>query len=512
MGNAFNLSALLLDAHLDHGRGERVAIRYEGSSVTYAELCALTQRTARVLREIGVERGQRLALLLRDSPEFIACFLGAVRIGAIAVPLNTLVAAEESVDLVRHCGAVALVGEEDLMAGVRPLLPSAPELRWAISVGGSASDGTSLEVLRRAAPSGLAPADTTRDDACFWQYSSGTTGRSKAVMHRHGDYEAITDLYGGAVLRMTSADRSFSVSKLFFSYGLGNSLAFPLRFGARVVLHPGRPRPTEIFDLIRRERPTIFYAVPTSYAQLLAAEEARPGSADLSSIRTCISAGEALPAPLFDRWRQRFGLEILDGIGSTEIGYIAISNTPEAIRPGTSGRVIPGYEARVVDDAQRDVAAGDVGDLWVKGPSTFTGYYADADRTAATIRDGWVVTGDKYTVDREGFFRWAGRSDDMLKVGGAWVAPAVVEAAVLSHPAVLECAVVGQADADGLIKPAAFVTLKPDAAATGDEIIAFVTQRIAPFMRPRWVHFTGDLPKTATGKIQRYKLREMVSR
>jgi acyl-coenzyme A synthetase/AMP-(fatty) acid ligase len=241
---------------------------------------------------------------------------------------------------------------------------------------------------------------------------------------------------------------------------------------------------------------------------MLAAAEDDPRSADMSSVRVCISAGEALPAPIFERWRERFGLEILDGIGSTEIGYIAISNTTGAVRPGTSGRVIPGYEARVTDAAGRLTAPGDVGDLWVKGPSTFTGYYGEPERTAATIRDGWVATGDKYSVDDDGFFRWAGRSDDMLRVGGLWVAPAAVEAAVMAHPAVLECAVVGQKDSDGLIKPAAFVTLRPAMTSTEDEIIAFVAARIAPYMRPRWVRFTNDLPKTATGKIQRYKLRD----
>jgi benzoate-CoA ligase len=507
-----NLSTLLLDPHVERGAGRSVAIRYEGRSITYAQLLELVIRTGEALREAGIERGQRVALLIHDRPDFIATFLGAARIGAVAVPLNTLMRAEDLVEQIRHCEAVALVAEPSRLHDLRAHLPSAPLLRSVLSVGGAAPGALELEALRAAAARDASPADTRPDDPCFWQYSSGTTGQPKAVMHRHGDYEAITDLYGRAVLQMTPDDRSFSVSKLFFSYGLGNSLAFPLRYGASVVLYPGRPQPAAVFDVVRRERPTIFYAVPTSYAQLLAAAEADPALADLSSVRLCISAGEALPAPLFERWKARFGIEILDGIGSTEIGYIAISNMPGAVRPGTSGRVIPGYEARVFGEGGAPLPPGEIGDLWVRGPSTFTGYYGDDERTAAAIRDGWVVTGDKYAVDADGFFRWAGRSDDMLKVGGAWVAPAVVEAAVMAHPSVLECAVVGQPDRDGLIKPAAYVALREGATASADEIIAFVAARIAPFMRPRWVHFVPELPKTATGKIQRYKLRDAPAR
>ena len=504
-----DLSALLLDRQLDAGAGSRVALRYEGRSITYTELAALVARTAHVLRGLGVQRGQRVALLLADRPEFIAVFLGTVRIGAIAVPLSTLQPAADAVALVRHCGATALVAEASLLADLGPLLPSVNSLRVVISVGGTAPDAQAFETLTASAPESIPPADASRDDPCFWQYSSGTTGRPKAVMHRHGDYDAITEVYGRTVLGMTSEDRSFSVSKLFFSYGLGNSMAFPLRHGASAVLHPGRPHPAAVFDLIRRERPTIFYTVPTQYATLLAAAES--AEVDLSSVRRCISAGEALPASIFERWRERFGLEILDGIGSTEVNYIFISNTPGAARAGSSGRVLPGYDAKVVDDAGAPVRAGEIGDLWVRGPSTFSGYYNDPERTAATLRDGWVVTGDKYTVDTDSDFRWAGRADDVFKVAGMWVAPAVVEGAVGAHPAVLECAVVAQADETGLMKPAAFVVLRSGMTATAEEIIAFVAQRIAPFMRPRWVHFASELPKTATGKIQRYKLRESTS-
>ncbi len=502
-----NLSTLLLDAHLDAGHGSRTAIRYQDRSISYAELAALASRAGAALRELGVEREQRVAMLIADRPEFVATFLGAVRVGAVAVPLSTLLRPAEAIELVRHCGAVAVVAESAILEGLRPLLPSAPRLRVVVAVGGAAPDALSFDALCAASRIDVAPADTGPDDMCFWQYSSGTTGRPKAAMHRQSDLAFVAERYGRSVLGMTSEDRGFSIPKLFFSYGLGNSLALPLRYGATAVLHPSRPEPRTVFDVVRRERPTLFYAVPTAYAAMLAAAEAESEKADLSSVRLCISAGEALPAPVFERWRERFGLEILDGIGSTEIGYICISNVPGRVRPGTSGQVIPGYGAKVADAEGRPLPAGEIGDLWVRGASTFAGYWNDRDRTAQALRGDWVVTGDKYTVDEDGYYRYAGRADDMLKVGGIWVSPAEVEATLAAHPAVLECAVVGRPDRDALVKPAAFVVLRTGARATEDELIGFVAERIAPYKRPRWVHFVADLPKTATGKIQRYKLR-----
>lgn len=505
----FNLSAALVDRHLEAGCGDRAAIRYEGRTITYAELAAMTGRIGGALRELGVEREQRVAIVVFDRPEFVATFLGAVRIGAVAVPLSTLLRPPDLADLIAHSEAVALVIEASILDVVRPHLPALERLRLVVVVDGVAPDALAFDTLCAAAPDALVPADTRADDMCFWQYTSGTTGRPKGIVHRHADLAFVTERYGKAVIGMTEDDRSFSVAKLFFSYGLANSLTFPLAYGASAVLYPVRPDPRSVLDVVARERPTLFYGVPTAYAALLAAAEAEPYRVDLSSVRLCVSAGESLPAPLFERWKAHFGHEILDGIGSTEVGYIFISNVPGRVRPGTSGQVVPGYEAKVVDAQGDAVPPGEIGDLWVRGDSTFSEYWNDSERTDRTIRDGWVVTGDKYSVDAEGYFRYAGRSDDMLKVGGIWVAPAVVEAAVAAHPAVLECAVVGRPDGDGLVKPAAFVVLRDGATATADEIAAFLADRIAPFSRPRWIHFVADLPKTPTGKIQRFRLRDV---
>ena len=506
----WNLSTLLLDAHLDAGNGARTAIRYQGRSTTYSELAGLVARTGNALHELGVDREQRVAMLIADRPEFIATFLGAVRIGAVAVPLNTLLRPAEAIELIQHCGATALVAEASILDGLRPLLPSAERLRVVVAVGGAAPDALSFDALCAAARAELAPADTVRDDMCFWQYSSGTTGRPKAVMHRQYDYTVNTEAYGRAVIGMTADDRSFSLAKLFFSYGLGNSMAFPLRYGASTILHPDRPEPRAVLDLIRTERPTLFYAVPTAYAQILALAEREPDLADLSSIRHCVSAGEALPAALFERWKARFGVEILDGIGTTEILHIFLSNPPGRARPGSSGLAVPGYEARIVDEEGLPVPQGEIGSLRVKGDSTMAYYWNQHEKTKATLFGEWIQTGDKYYQDKDGYFWYCGRSDDMLKVGGIWVSPVEVEATLIKHPAVLEAAVVGKEDTDRLVKPKAFVVLKEPWKASdelADELKGFVKDKIAPYKYPRWIEFVGELPKTATGKIQRFKLR-----
>ena len=422
------------------------------------------------LRDRDVRPGDRVALVLRDSPWFIAAFLGAAKIGAIPVPLSTLARRDELDFMLRDSGATLTVTDAD-------------------------AD------LFDDRPGQVTAAPTSETDMCFWQYSSGTTGAPKAVIHLHRRALFPAQGHGRHVARIGRDDRVYSTAKLFFSYGLNNSMVIPLAAGASVILDPERFAPERAWRIIADERPTVLYSVPTAYAALLAAAEGGTLS-DTSSVRACISAGEALPAPLGERWQRRFGLPILDGIGSTEIGYIAISNTDDDVTPGSSGRVIPGYEARVVDPDGADAREGT---LWVRGGSTAIGYHGRPEATAAAFRDGWVVTGDRYRV-ADGRYYNLGRDDDMLRVGAQWVSPLEVESVLLSHRSVAECAVVGRADADGLLGVCAYVVLR-DATPTS-ELDDLCAERLARHKRPRWIEPVGELPKTATGKIQRFRLRE----
>ena len=503
----FNLAAALLDPHLEAGRGGRPALRYEGDTYTYAEVADLVARVGHGLCELGVQIEERVAILLPDSPQFVAAFLGAMRIGAVPVTLSTLMTVDDYAYLLSDCRARALFVHASVRDRVAPLRDRLPQLRHWIVAGDPSAEGLTFADLVRDPVDPLPPADTSEDDMAFWQYSSGTTGRPKAVVHLHGNAIRPADLHGRLVADIGPEDRILSLPKLFFSFGLNNSCVFPLRHGACAILLPDRPDPQRVLDAIARERPTILYHVPTGYAGLLAAIEAG-ATADLSSVRRCISAGEALPAPIFERWKERFGLEILDGIGSTEIGYICISNVPGRVRAGTSGQVIPGYEAVVQREDGSRADVDEVGDLLVRGPSTAAFYWRKRDATKHTFRGEWVFTGDRYSVDADGYFRYHGRSDDMMRVSGLWVSPIEVESVLLRHAAVRECAVVARTDESGLVRPCAYVVTSGEPSDTlAAELLRHASDMLPAYKRPKWVEFVSELPKTSTGKIQRYKLR-----
>ncbi len=507
---AFNVSTVFLDENLERGRGERVAIYAGDRRITYREVLAQASRAGNALRGLGVRPEDRVLLLLLDSPEFAYLFWGAIRIGAIPVPTNTALRAQDYDYMLRNSRAAALVVSEELLPTVETVLPGIATLRHTVVAGAARPGQHALGDLLAAADPELAPAPTHRDEPAFWQWSSGSTGAPKGTVHLHHDMVYAADLYARGVLGIEERDICFSVAKLYFAYGLGNALYFPFRVGAAAVLHPGRFEPKTYFDLILRYRPTLFFSAPTAYAAMLATE----GPRDLGAVRLCVSAGEPLPSALFSRWKERFGVEILDGIGSTEGTHIYISNRPGRARPGSTGEVVPGYAVRIVDESGREVPLGEIGDMLVSGDSFAAFYWNKHEQTKRAFIGEWFRSGDKFYRDADGYYWSCGRSDDMLKAGGQWVSPAEVEATLIQHPAVLECGVVGRADQDKLVKPCAFVVLKQGHApseALAKELQGFVRDKIAAYKYPRWIEFIPELPKTATGKIQRFRLRERVA-
>jgi benzoate-CoA ligase len=514
LGAAFyNAAADLVDRNLGAERVGKVAYIDAAGTYTYGALGERVARFANVVRSLGIEPEQRLALALLDGIDFPTTFLGAIKAGAVPVPLNTLLPPADLAFVLDDSRAKAAVVSYELL----------PALREAARLAGW--EGTLLvsraprdealrhldDELERVSPN-AETAQTAGDDPCFWLYSSGSTGRPKGTVHVQTSMLATAEAFARGVLSMNENDVVFSASKFFFAYGLGNSLSFPLAVGATAVLLPGRATPEAVCDVLRRSAPTIFCGVPTLFAALLAHGDVPVKGAH--RLRLCTSAGEALPEEIGRAWTERTGVEIVDGIGSTEMLHIFISNRPGAVRYGTTGFPVPGYRLRIVDEGGADVSPGELGELHVSGPTAAAHYWRNREKSRATFAGEWVRTGDKFFTAPDGAFVYAGRVDDMLKVGGIWVSPAEVEGALIGHPAVLEAAVIGTADDGGLIKPKAFVVVKPGYtgdAATGDELKAFIKGKLAPYKYPRWIEFVDDLPKTPTGKIQRHVLRKRES-
>ncbi len=506
----FNVATWFVDRNVAEGRGARPAFHCADRVLTYADVLDLTNRTGNALRELGIAPEDRVLVLCLDAPEFLGAFWGAIKIGAVPVPVNTNMRASDYLYFLRDSRAKVAVISAPLLAEAGPVLGQAPNLKHVL-VGGGAAPAPYLSYEERVgrASATLAAAETSKDEAAFWLYSSGSTGFPKGAVHLHHDMVVCHETFAKQVLGIQPTDRIYSAAKLFFAYGLGNAGYFPMGAGAESILYPHRPTPESVFEIITQKRPTIFFGIPTLYAAMLAVKEAE-SRYDLSSLRLCVSAGEALPEELYARWRERFGVEIIDGIGTTEILHMFVSNPPGRARPGAAGLAVPGYEAIVVDDAGQPVPQGEIGNLRVKGDSTMAYYWNKHEKTKETLFGHWIQTGDKVYQDADGYFWYCGRADDMLKVGGIWVSPVEVEGTLIKHPAVLEAAVVGREDADRLVKPHAFVVLKGEAQASpalADELKAFVKDKIAPYKYPRWIEFVGELPKTATGKIQRFKLR-----
>jgi benzoate-CoA ligase family protein len=499
---------------------DKLAILGTGRARTYAELEALVDRVAQASRDANCQPGDRVLIALPDSAELIAAFFGAAKIGAIAVPVNPMARAADYRHWLENSGARVAIVHAPILGEFCAGVTGDAALDLLVVYEGTAGTEKPERVGRRIVewddwlPSrggAVATHPTLATDPAFFLYTSGSGGTPKGVVHRHQDMAIAARNYAQGVLGLRADDRLFSVSKLFFAYGLGNGMYFPLHFGANTILYPERPRADEIAVVIADFRPTVFFSVPTFYASLL--RESEKGLAlDFSSVRLAVSAGESLPAEIFEQFRARFGIEILDGIGSSEMLHIFLSSRPGEARAGSCGREAPGYEARILDDAGEPAAVDEAGNLWVKGESAFAEYWRIPELTAWTKRDGWVNTGDKFSRDADGYFYYRGRADDMMKVSGMWVSPGEVENALLGHAAIAECAVVGNADAVGLVRPVAYIVLRQSVTNTAggldSEIYGWLRTRLPGFKCPHEYRFVKELPRTATGKVQRFLLRD----
>ena len=512
----YNAVSDFVDAHVARGRAGKAAFIDPDRSLTYGELHARSIRFAHALRRLGVRQENRVALLLHDTVDTPVAFWGTIRAGAVAIPLNTLLSPAQYAYILGNSRATALVASAPLAQAIWPIIDRLPYLETVILVGDdvrASLPGRPLhlfEELIAAADGTPFAADTMSDEVAFWLYTSGSTGDPKGVKHVHTNLMATAKLFGQGVLGITENDVVFSAAKLFFAYGLGNAMTFPLSVGATAVLLPHRPTPDSVLAIMRHHRPSIFFAVPSLYINMLAHKDIGKGAGS-DRLRLCVSAGEALPAHIGERWHDVVGVDILDGIGSTELLQTFLSNRPGDIRYGSTGKPVPGYETRIVDEAGHELPAGEMGELIVRGPSAGEGYWNQRAKSRRTFAGEWTYTGDKFRRDADGYYYYCGRTDDMFKVSGMWVSPFDVETALISHEAVLEAAVIGKRDDDGMIKPKAFLVLKDGYAADErlfESLKAHVKEKAGLWKYPRWIEMRSDLPRTATGKIQRFKLRD----
>jgi 4-hydroxybenzoate-CoA ligase len=514
----YNAASDFIDANIAQGRGGKTAFDDGQRKLTYGELQTQSQRFASGLHTLGLKQESRIALLLLDTVDYPVAFWGSIRAGVVCIPLNTLLTPEQYLYMLDDSRAEAVFVSAPLLKSIEPILPKLANLRLIVVAGSDGAvskeiagcEALSFETVLERGKTDSWTAPTVSDEVAFWLYSSGSTGQPKGAKHVHSSLIATAKLYGQNMLGIREDDVVYSAAKIFFAYGLGNAMSFPMSVGATTILLPDRPSPDAILALIAREQPTIFYGVPTLFAAMLAHKEIGPGAGS-KRLRWCVSAGEALPENLGKRWKEVVGADILDGIGSTEMLHIFVSNRPGDIRYGTSGKPVPGYDARIIDENGQDVGAGEIGELLIRGPSAADGYWNQRAKSRRTFAGEWTYTGDKYIRDAEGYYQYCGRTDDMFKVSGNWVSPFEVEAALASHDSVLEAAVIGEEDDDKLVKPKAYVVLKPGIEADAkllESLRAHVKASAGLWKYPRWIEFRSELPKTATGKIQRFKLRE----
>ena len=506
---AFNAASYFIDSHIEANRLDKIAIIDDEGRYSFGELCVRVNRAGNALKALGLQPESRVAMIMSDSIDFLAVFWGAIKAGLIPVPINTLLTSEHYGYILTDCRAQALVISSSLIDALGTSLDAPAYLQHVVISGDSSNGALNLSDLMANTSAELRCAGTCADDVAFWLYSSGSTGQAKGVQHVHSSLVYTAETFGQLVLGINSEDIVYSAAKLFFAYGLGNGMTFPLSVGATTVLTAARPTPAMVMALMQRDQITLYFGVPTLYAAILADSSVNCASGS-KRLRLCVSAGEALPADIGRRWQELFGVPVIDGVGSTEMLHIFLSNRVDDVHYGTSGIPVPGYSVKLVDEHGAAVNLGEIGELVVKGRSSALGYWNQLDRSRSTFVGEWTYTGDKYFLQADGYYRFCGRTDDMFKSGGNWVSPFDVEAILISHPAVLEAAVVAQPDEHGNIKPKAFVVLR-DPAQASTQLVGVLQEHVKQaaelWKYPRWIEFCNELPKTATGKIQRFKLR-----